>query len=221
MSTYGLTGGHVTASDLNNSADIFPLLSGQNFLAQKSPTFPATNVRKSVTGREIRVGFSDIPTWQFKAEYEFLKENSPTDSQVQRLFAFFCSRQGQFGTFYFYDPYDHTVTTTSFGTGDGSTTAFQLYRQVGYGTVNAFSEPVFVIYGTPTIYVAGVATTSFNYGSFWTINFTTAPASGAPLTWTGSFMFLCRFAVDQIDPAQMMSNLWSLDGLEFTSWNPL
>ena len=210
----------ITTPDLADDPDVCPFFAGQEYPAQKSPTFPPTIVRRSVSGREIRASLGDVPWWHFKLSYAVLRDRV-TQPELDRLLGFFCNHNGQLGSFYYYDPFDNKVSNAIFGLGDGSTTTFQMSRDVAAGTVNNFSEPVYVLNGTPTVYVNGVATTGFTIGNFGSITFTAAPAGGAQLSWSGSFMFLCRFGTDQIDPAQMVSDLWSLDGLTFQSWIPL
>lgn len=219
--SYGPTGGVVDATTLSTNPYVFPKLRGQKFLAQKSPIAPTTLVFQSETKREVRFSVSDVPTWRFKARYEYIQDNAPSNSDLQKLFGFFLSCGGKFRTFYFHDVYDDVATMSRFGTGDGTKTTFQLTRQVAAGTIYAFDEPVFVILGTPTVYINGTPTTAFTITDYGAIQFNTPPVTGASLSWTGNFMFLCRFDVDQIDAEQLMKGIWSPDGVEFVSWLPI
>ncbi len=132
--TYGATGGIVDSSSLSDNPYVFPTFDGQQLLALKTPVWPEPIISKSATGREIRGSFASVPTWKFKVSYDFLQDNSVSDSELQQLFAFFCLRYGQYGSFYFNDTRDNTVPETQFGTGDGDTTTFQLLRDVACGT---------------------------------------------------------------------------------------
>ena len=219
--SYGPTGGVIDPATLSTNQYIFPRLRGQKFLAQKSPVAPNTLIVQSETKREVRLSVSDVPTWRFKAQYEFVADNSPDNSDLQKLFGFFLSCGGRFRTFYFHDIYDDEATMTRFAFADGATTAFQITRQVAAGTPYAFNEPVFAFIGSPTIYIDGKATTAFSVGDYGLIQFNTPPNDGASLTWTGNFMFFCRFDVDQIDAEQQMKDIWSPDGVEFVSWLPI
>jgi hypothetical protein len=49
------------------------------------------------------------------------------------------------------------------------------------------------------------------------VTFTTAPASGAALTWSGYYAFLCRFDDDVLDFEQFMSKLWEAKQVKFRS----
>jgi uncharacterized protein (TIGR02217 family) len=211
-----------TPINLVSDPDVFPLFKGQEFISQKSPTFPPTIVRKSGSGREIRVSLGDFPTWQFKVAYEVIR-NKVSQNELQRLFSFFNTRLGQFGTFFFYDPEDNAVSDCSISVGDGVTKIFQLTRCLDQGGGNPFYEPIYVTLGTPVVTVNGstVSSSLYTLGPFGAITFTTAPGNGFRIAWTGQFLFLCRFAEDQLDVAQMVKQLYSSDGLPFQSWMPL
>ncbi len=45
--------------------------------------------------------------------------------------------------------------------------------------------------------------------------FTVAPASGAVLTWTGSYYWRCRFTHDIADFERFAANLWKFNRVEF------
>ena len=70
----------------------------------------------------------------------------------------------------------------------------------------------------PVIKDNGSVVSSANYSiSNGLVTFATAPTSGAALTWTGMFGFLCRFEDDSVDFDQFMSNLWQVESLKFRS----
>ena len=203
-----------------NDPDVFPLLPGQEFIANKSPKFPATIVKTAVSGREVRLQMASQPTWDFKVSYEWLNNATPSTGDLQTLLAFFLSRNGQAQPFFFYDPGDNAVSGQLIGTGNGTATTFQLCRAVANGLNNAFVENIYAVLGTPTVAVGGVGTSAFTIGPYGTITFTTAPANGASIFWSGQFLFLCRFAQDNIDAEQMVTNLWANKGLTFASFHP-
>jgi hypothetical protein len=100
-----------------------------------------------------------------------------------------------------------------FGTGDGTTTTFQLTRTIG-GVATGYAEPMQNINGAPTIFVNGVkktVTTDYTVGSTGIVTFTSAPANNAVLSWSGKFYFYVRFADDTLMFEQFMSNLYSND----------
>lgn len=190
---------------------VFPALAGQNFPV-KSPIW-STRLATAASGRERRGRAWSYPKWLFKVSYEVLR-SATSFSELQRLVGFFNNHAGRFATFSYYDPNDNLVTDQLFATGDGATKTFHLIRTGGYGQMT-WVEPVKAVLGTPKVSVGASDTTAFTIGSLGTITFTTAPASGAALTWSGQFMFRCRFDQDQLDAEQMMQALWSQGGLSF------
>jgi uncharacterized protein (TIGR02217 family) len=138
-----------------NDPDVFPALPGQTFIVNKSPKFPATIIKTAASGRETRLQVASQPTWDFKVSYEYLTNNSPTSSDLQSLYAFFLTRNGQAQPFFFLDPYDNTVSNQYIGTGNGAATAFQLVRTIAPANYNAFVENVFAVLGSLTVLVNG------------------------------------------------------------------
>lgn len=191
----------------------FPQLAGQGFLTEKTPIW-STQVVESVSGRERRRQVWSYPRWRFQVSYEFLRD-TPTKDEIDQMWVFFNTCAGMYSEFGYLDPYDNLATNMSFGVGDGATTKFQLTRTTTAGGLS-FTEPLFAFVGTPVIYKGGVATSAFTISN-GLVTFDTAPAIGTALTWTGQYMFLCRFDSDEISPEQMMAQFWSLNGLTFKS----
>lgn len=196
--------------------DVFPLLPGQVFLTKKSPTW-STDVKRANSGRERRRMNWSFPLWNFQVQYEVLRDG-PGTQELQALLAFFNAHAGQYQEWFYYDPSDHAVTDQVVGTGNGTKTTFQLTRTISDGVLT-FTEPVFAVQGTPVFKVNGVPT-SATVGAYGVITFASAPAAAATISWTGNFMFLCRFSQDNLDLQQMMQGLWSQSGLSFQSQKP-
>lgn len=196
---------------------VFPTLAGLSWDVAKTPIW-RTAIQSAVSGKELRASLMSYPLWKFSLSYEVLRADSASQ-ELQTLLGFFLGRQGQFDSFLYTDPVDNSVTGQNFGTGDGTTTAFQLVRTYGAGGFT-FTEPVQNVNGTPSIYVAGVlktAGTDYTIGSTGIVTFTSAPANGAALTWTGNYYFRCRFLQDSADFNQFMYLLFDLQKLEFQS----
>lgn len=202
----------ITTADGVDDPDVFPLIVGQNFLVSKRPTW-STGITTAISGRERRRKLWSYPRWQFKVSYEVIRD-LPSTPDLQRLLAFFNMHGGRYQEFFFLDPTDNAVENEAFGTGDGITKAFQLTRTVSFGGIS-FTEPVGGVTGTPTVTINGATTSAFTIGANGSITFTSAPAATASLAWSGRFLFACRFDQDDMDLAQMMTALWSLDGLAF------
>jgi uncharacterized protein (TIGR02217 family) len=217
------------------SPPIFPALPGQGWSVHKKPTF-ATTVASHVSAREVRSPLYANPIWQFELTFDGL-DATPSGqygglgaSSLQALMGLFLQCQGQYGPFLYYDPTDYAVSAQPFGTGDGTTTSFPLARTLG-GFVEPVVAPVTsattlyftsgsVAVAAPIIYDNGGVVAPANYAISnpgGVVTFTTAPASGDALTWTGSFGFLCRFDGDDLDFEQFMANLWRAQSVKFRS----
>jgi uncharacterized protein (TIGR02217 family) len=215
---------------------VFPAPNGLGFSIHKKPTF-ATLVAPHVSGREVRDQLYLNPIWQFEVPINALDSTTAGEYggvgavTQQTLLGFFLQLGGQAGQFIYYDPTDYQVTGQLIGTGDGSTTTFQLARTLGgfsevvVAPVTAtatlcFPGSVSVVASAASIYAAGSLVSSSAYSISspgGVVTFTSAPASGEALTWTGFFGFLCRFDDDVMDFEQFMSNLWRVESIKFRS----
>lgn len=206
----------VAASDTVDDPDVFPFLKGQSFLAQKTPLW-STKTDLSVSGVSRRRALWSYPVWQFRFGYEFLRDSAAL-LELQRLVAFFNSKSGSQTGFFYFDRFDNQVVSGPLGTGDGTTTTFQAQRQTAIGGIS-FVEPVFGFNGAPLVYDNGVATLGFSVGQLGQITFTTAPAAGHALTWSGGFFFMCNFMKDSLDGlGQLANGLWALGQLDFQTF---
>ena len=193
-----------------NGYAVLPYLIGQTPEVNKAPLW-STRIARSTSGRERRSALWPYPLWQFELKYEVIR-NKATLPELTTMWEFFNVAQGQAGTWLFVDPSDNLITTPyAFGSGNGVQTQFTLTRPL-----NSFSEPVFGVYGQ-TVYINGTSTSAYTLSSNGVITFTTPPAGGAALTWSGYFYFGCRFLQDDLTFKQMVLALWSGDSLKFTS----
>jgi uncharacterized protein (TIGR02217 family) len=218
------------------NAPVFPALAGQGWSVHKKPAF-ATIVAGHASGREVRYANYVNPVWQFELSFDALDGTAGGQygglgaQSMQALMGLFLQSQGQYGAFLYYDPTDYAASAQPFGVGDGRTTAFSLRRSLG-----GFSEPVVapvtsattlsfpggasVAASAPILYANGSTIAPSGYSISnpgGVVTFTTAPANGAALTWTGCFGFLCRFDGDNLDFEQFMANLWRSQSVKFRS----
>lgn len=135
------------------SLDLFPVLIGQGFIAEKSPVW-STQIMEATSGRERRRKLWSYPRWRFKLNYEVLRDFSG-GRDLTDLLTFFNAQAGRYEEWGFLDPTDNAATTQYFGTGNGATTGFQLLRTASGGGAT-FTEPVRGVYGAPVIYKDGV-----------------------------------------------------------------
>lgn len=202
------------------SVAMFPALAGQGWSVIKTPAF-ATQIQRSVSGREVRAARQTAPIWTFQLTYDLLRDDGTATGDLQTLAGFFLARQGSFDEFQFTDPTDCAAAGQQLGVGDGSTTIFPAVRTFG-----GFVEPVGAVTAVSGVTVGGTATTAYSlasvggYAGHNAIQFQSAPAAGAAVAASFAFAFRCRFQDDQADFENFMNRLWSLKSLSFVSIIP-
>ena len=191
-------------------------LPGLEFDSTKTPMW-STRVLTAASGREQRSGNWTYPRWKFGVSFAVLRDN--VNSEFQTLVGFCNAVQGQALPFLYQDPSDYAYTGQGIGTGNGVTTAFPIVRAFG-----GFVEPVLAAPVIQNVYVNGVAqpasawsaSSYYGYGND-TINFNTAPASGALIAADFTLNYVCRFTQDDFEFSWMMNHLWELKKMEFLS----
>lgn len=196
-------------------SSVFPVLSGVVYPVVKTPHW-ATDVHRSVSGRVATLAWYSYPFYTFELGFSFLRQDT-ANKEWQTLVAFYNTVNGRANIFRYNDPTDNSVTTNTFGTGNGTTTQFQLLRTIT-GTSVTWNDPVF--YPTAqTIFDNGVTVNPLNYsvGSTGIVTFNTPPTSGHTLTWTGTFDWLCRFDDDMAEFENFAYTFWELRKISFSS----
>ena len=122
-------------------------------------------------------------------------------AQLANLIAFFRARKGRAHAFRFKDWSDYKATGETLGTGDGSSTQFQLVKRYVSGGVQetrAITKPVA---GTVQVYRNAVLQTSglSVNASTGVVTFTTAPANGVLVTASFEFDVPVRFDTDRLE----------------------
>src|SRR5579885_1585729 len=195
----------------------FPKLAGLQFPIVQRPIFNNLS-EQAAAGNEYRTNLQQWAIYEFDLSWDYL---SPAD--YLSLKGLFLSSGGNFSPFYFDHLNDDTIPSASpygFGVGDGSTTVFQLLKSVGSyiepigGTTNNWgTNPATqnVIYdnGTP---VSAASYSASDGGAGSIITFNTPPASGHALTWSGTYLYLCRFKEPKLDLAQFMNLMYEQKG---------
>jgi hypothetical protein len=111
---------------------------------KRTPIF-ATKIQTASSGKELRASFQSTPRYRYSLPLNFLRQavlNADTD-EVAMLLNIFNAAKGRWDSFLYTDPYSNTAANTPFGTGGGSTSAFQILDIEGM--------PIFDLNGTPTI----------------------------------------------------------------------
>ena len=205
---------------------------------KKTPHFN-TVVQKTATNKgNSSVSLMEVPTWDFEFDMDSIQGNEALAASVIAGFlGVFIACNGQNGLWLFTDPQDNTVvaansclldvtagsTTPMAVVGNGVSKLFQLGRFFG-GVVGA-EEVIQNVTGSTVIRVNGTtmtAGTQYSIGSTGVVTFVTAPASGATLTWSGSFLYLCRFNEDTVDATRTFTtnsgtDLWDVASIKFSS----
>jgi hypothetical protein len=192
---------------------VLPDLPGLTYPRKRSPNWSAVK-QDALSGKRTRYSLFSYPTYSYEIPLSYLKTDAVT-LQWQTLMAFINSLSGAVGLFGYSDPMDSSVTNQGFGTGDGTTLGpFQLVRSLG-----GFTEPVFLLNGAPTIEVASTPNTQWTVDQYGNVTFNSghAPASGAALTWGGSYYWPCRLDDDTTEFSQFVSNLFEVKALKFST----
>lgn len=189
----------------------FPTLPGMMFPVTRRPVWSSSR-QETVSGRRSAYPRRNIPRWQYEVSFDLIRDTA-TLPELQSLAGLFNQCQGGIGTFSYQDPDDCTATNQVIGTGDGSTTTFQLVRSWG-----GISEPVYLPVGAITVKVAGTTQSSgYTVNSRGQVVFTTPPSTGQAVTWTGVFSWVCRFDDDQMDLTKFNGRMWELKNLKFST----
>ncbi|HEX3885258.1 MAG TPA: DUF2460 domain-containing protein [Stellaceae bacterium] len=192
---------------------IFPTLPGLSWSVSKQPRF-ATRIQRAVSGRELRALDQPNPIWSWTLTYSLLRDGGLYD-ELRTLMGFFLDRQGAFAAFLYADPTDNAVVGQALGTGDGSTTAFQLVRTMG-----GFAEPVTAPNAVADVYVNGVVQSPGSYsvdGSTGLVTFTAPPPASEVVSADFTYYFRVRFADDAAEFENFMFQLWSLRQVKLQS----
>ena len=163
-----------------------------------------TSVISVKSGRESRNINWDYPRIEYDVVY-----GVDTMEKLQELIAFFHVAQGKGRTFRFRDHSDRKSCrleyTISFndqtiGTGDGSTTQFQLKKTYTFAGISRMSRKITKpVNGTVLAGVGGSETTNFSVNhTTGVVTFDSAPADGDVITVGYEFDIEARFDVDSL-----------------------
>jgi uncharacterized protein (TIGR02217 family) len=122
-------------------------------------------------------------------------------ADMQAVLAFFEERRGRFHAFLWRDGLDHSSNGQQpLGTGDGTTTAFQLIKRYG-AAFDPYDRPITKpMAATVDVFVDGAPTAEFDVDEITGIvTFDAAPAVGAVLMSSFEFDVPVRFDIDRLD----------------------
>lgn len=190
---------------------IFPSrLPGMKMELTRAPRFK-THIQSAVSGKETRAAFMAFPLWDLTLSYEFL-QSGYRGTDLSQIIALFGQVKGAWDSFLLSVPDDNTVTDHLIATGNGSR-SYQLMRSI---TASGFTltEPVMNVNTVANVKVNGIAVSGYTVSSTGLLTLPVTPAAGAPITWSGSYYFRCRFANDTADFSRFMADLYELKSLK-------
>ncbi len=200
------------------SLAVFPTLIGLGWNVKHGKLWK-TRSQEAISGKSARISDWVFPRHQWELSFEFLGQGTISGqvySDLANLMGFFDLRQGMFDSWLYQDAEFNSVTDQSLGAGDGTTTVFQLLATTSAG----FIEPVLAPNVVTAVKINGVTqaanTYSVNAGT-GQITFTSAPGNGLPVTWTGTYYWLCQFAEDHMDFEKFMQGFWQAKSVKFLS----
>jgi uncharacterized protein (TIGR02217 family) len=200
---------------------VYPTLQGLTYDVTRYYVWH-TEVQSALSGKRSTLAYMQYPLVHFELVYSILRDDQ-TPSDAKALMGLFNACQGSYDTFLFQDPDFNSFTSSNqqaFGTGDGTTTVFQLTAQYQNSGGPGTSEIIQNLNAVPVIYNNGVIVSSsaYNLGlGVGIVTFTTAPASGHALTWSGSFYYRCAFDDDKLEFVKFMKQWWVVKKVSFTT----
>ncbi len=185
---------------------ILPKLQGWSFEKTITPVWE-TKIYSSQSGRETRIQNWKYPRYRISIKYNFLTDNdiqsiSLDKGDVEKMLAFFNSVGGAFNDFLYFDDLENSVENQAFAVGDGQTTIFQLIR-----SKTNWVEPVNGISEKPKIMINGTEAEA-TVDAYGVVKFSSPPAAGSILTWTGYYYFRVRFNDDELDLSRTWASIW-------------
>lgn len=163
-----------------------------DFGFQGGPTFK-TNIVSLNNGREVRNADWSQARHAFTANY-----GSMSQAQFLYLKDLYLQCRGRWAPFLFRDWSDFQAVDAQFGTGDGTTTTFQLSKTSSLPGGTPYIRTVRAPESGVIVKVAGVVTAASVSQTDGSVVFTAAPASGAALTWSGNYLLQVRFDDDAL-----------------------
>ena len=201
------------------SFSIFPKLIGETVPVVRRPIF-STIIQGSSAGVEVRIGEYLYPIREWDIPYSYLSAEALVADQ-QTLEGFVIGMTGMFSAFLYDDANDNsttlpdapTPTPSIIGTGDATTTTFQLGR-----TLSGRYEPLYDVNATvsaPKIYLGSTLQTSgYTISATGLITFSSAPGSGVQVKADFQYYWRVRFAADSFDFENFAGRWWEAKSIK-------
>lgn len=186
-----------------------------------------TGTTKSL--REMRASQQIYPIFDIEILYEELKDQTQNETayapfagftQYQQVLQNWLIMYGQTGVFGFDCPWDNSRSDQFIGDGDGVSWAFNMFYTFGLGA-QAKLLPVGLVNQVISVELDGTTVDPSRY--YITRNqivfqptaaYPNPPGSGAVITSTFSFYYLCRFVEDELSFEEFSKNRWTVQSLK-------
>lgn len=214
---------------------VFPVLAPLTWSVVRGIMY-SSQVSTAISGREIQLARAVYPRFKFTLKYggeSWLREQTQNitpyapligNTELEQLSGLFLQCRGSYGEFYYNDPDDNSRAGVSVGTGNGTTTTFQLFYPFGTGPFSPpFSMPITGINTIDNVYFNGIVQSPSLYSMDATntkLVFTTPPGANVVITADFHFYFRCRFEKDESQYEQWAKNLWENSEVSFISVKP-
>src|SRR5271154_1202862 len=155
------------------SSLVYPVLSGLTYNSVRAPEFN-NGKHRALSGKETRIAYQAYPMMKWTLIYELLRDYL-TPSEYKALNGLFMALSGDYDTCLYTDPEFNSVTLMQFGTGDGTTTTFQVTATMQNTGGPGAPELIQNFNGAPAIYVGGVLqtlTTNYTISGTGLVTFT-------------------------------------------------
>jgi uncharacterized protein (TIGR02217 family) len=179
-------------------------------------------IQEAISGNEQRFAQWTNCRGVGNLSYGLLTSSDPL-GDFRAILAMFRAHTGSMNPWRFRDWSDYTATDEIFGTGDGAKTSFQLTMtydpsQILLGSPGSlfYVRSIALLDGAPTIEIDGVTKTvitDYTISASGVVTFTSAPANGKQLTWSGMFDVPVRFDTDQLPVVMNESDLAAISNI--------
>lgn len=173
-------------------------------------------IQEAVSGNEQR--FAQWMHCRFVGDLSYgLLTSADPFGDFKAIVAIWMAHRGSLLPFRFRNWADYGAVDEPFGSGNGTDVGFQIckvfdpaYILLGTPGPLTYVRNITLLDGTPVIKINGVVTTALTISSSGLVTFTTPPAAGTSLTWTGTFDVPVRFDTDQLPVVMNEADLTSI-----------
>jgi uncharacterized protein (TIGR02217 family) len=179
-----------------------------------------TRKQISISNKEISIADAAAARYTWSYDIDVLRNGTVAGdawTEFATLFGFYNARSGGFDSFLYDDPDDDTVAAQAIGTGDGTTTAFQLKRTFGGVTDTILAPHAFTqvtVNGTPT---GAYTFTGWGTTTPGIITFTSAPGATYAIAASFTYYWPVRFVADKCKFQKFSFGRYSVKSLAFKS----